>query len=154
MAQELSFYLGLVWLNRTTGVPWPPAWEDPNMSYNAPFAMMFLPTWSTRWEESNFPTYRGGNEPREAGDGEAAQAIFNVDGDGVRRRSGSKGFSDSGGIGGGSSSKWWISAGVSGAMARRQRRGSTMAARARAKFTRDRVLFIGGFAPNCKRQKS
>jgi hypothetical protein len=56
-------------------------------------------------------TYRSENGPREAGDGEAAQAVFNGGGDGVRRRSGSK---DSGGDGvGGSSSKHRIGTGGS-----------------------------------------
>jgi hypothetical protein len=41
-------------------------------------------------------TYHGGNEPREASDGEA---VFNGGGDGVRQRSSSKGFFGSGGVG-------------------------------------------------------
>jgi hypothetical protein len=100
------------------------------------------------------PTYHSGNEPREAGDGEAARAVFNGDGDGVRRRSGSKGISGNGGVGGGSSSKRRISVRVSGAAARRQRRSSAMVARVQGKFAWDRTLFIGCFAPNCRRQKS
>jgi hypothetical protein len=100
------------------------------------------------------PTYRSGNEPREAGDGEAARAVFNGGGDGVRWHSGSKGFSGSGGVGGGSSFKRRISVGVSDAVARRQRRGSAMAARVRAKFAQDRALFMGGFPSNHRRQKS
>jgi hypothetical protein len=143
MAQELSFYRGSVQPNRTTGKPWPPAWEDPNTSYSAPFVTMFLSTWFTWWEESNLPTYRGGKEPREAGDREAARAVFNGGGDGVRRCSGLKGFSGSGGVGRGSSSKWWISVGVSGVVTRRQCCGLAMAARVWTKFARDRALFIG-----------
>jgi hypothetical protein len=64
-------------------------------------------------------------------------------GDGVRWHSGSKGFSGSGGVGGGSSFKRRISAGVSEVVARRQRRGSVMAARVWAKFAQDRALFMG-----------
>jgi hypothetical protein len=75
-------------------------------------------------------------------------------GDGIRWCSGSKGFSGSGGVVGGSSSKRRIGVGVSGAAARRWRRGSTMAVRVWAKFAWDRVLLIGGFAPNHRRQKS
>jgi hypothetical protein len=63
------------------------------------------------------------------------------------------GFSGSGGVGGGSSSKRRIGVGVSGVVARRQRRGSTMVARVWAKFAWDRALFIRGFAPNRRRQK-
>jgi hypothetical protein len=143
MAYELSFYLGSVQPNRTTGAPWPPAWEDPSSSYGAPFAMRFLPMWSTWWEGSNLPTYHGGNDRGKAGDERVARVVFNDGVDGVRLCSGSKDFSGSGGVGGGYSSKRWIGAGVSGAAARRQRLGSTMAARVRAKSARDRALLIG-----------
>jgi hypothetical protein len=71
----------------------------------------------------------GENGPQEAGDGEAAQAVFNGGGDGVRQRSGSKDSFDGDGVGGGCSSKRQIDARVSGAAARWHRRGSTMAAR-------------------------
>jgi hypothetical protein len=144
MAQEVSFNLGSVQPNRTTEARWPPAWEDPNMSYGAPFAMMFLPTWSTWWEESNLPTYHGRNKPQEAGDEEAARTVLNGGGDGT----------GSGGVGRGSSSKRWINVVVSSAAARWQRHGSAMAARVRAKFAWDRALFIGFFAPNCRRPNS
>jgi hypothetical protein len=90
-------------------------------------------------------TYRGENEPWEAGNGEAAWVVFNGDGDGVWRRSGSKDSSGGDGVGGGSSSKRRIGTGGFGVAARRQWRGSAMAARVWAKFTRDRALFIGGF---------
>jgi hypothetical protein len=87
--------------------------------------------WSRLWEEHILQTYRGEKGPREAGDGEAARAIFNGGGDGVRRHSGSKDSSDGDGVGGGSSSMQQIDVGVSGAAARRHRRGSAMAARVR-----------------------
>jgi hypothetical protein len=76
-------------------------------------------------------TYRGENGPQEASDREASQAVFNSGGDGVRRRFGSKDSSGGDGVGGGSSSKRRIDAGVLGAVARRQRRGSALAARVR-----------------------
>jgi hypothetical protein len=154
MARELSFYLGLVWLNRTTEMPWLPVWEDPSLSYGAPFVMRFLPTWSTWREESNFPTYHGGNNWGKVGDERVARAVFNGSGDGVRRCSGSKGFSGNGGVGGGSSSNRRIIAWVFDAVARWQRRGSVMAARVQAKSTRDMALPIGVFGPNHRRQKS
>jgi hypothetical protein len=45
-------------------------------------------------------TYHGENGPREAGDGEVAQGVFNVGGDGVRRRSDSKDSSGGDSVGG------------------------------------------------------
>jgi hypothetical protein len=54
----------------------------------------------------------------------------------------------------GSSFKRRIGAGVSGAAARWQCRGSAMVARVLAKSARDRALLIGVFAPNHGRQKS
>jgi hypothetical protein len=154
MARELSFFLGSVRQNRTTGAPWPPAWEDPSSSYGAPFVMRFLPTWSTWWERSTLPTYRGANDRGKAGDERAARAVFNGGGDDVRWRFGSKSFSGSGGVGGGSSSKWRINVGVFGVVARRQRRGSAMVGRVRVKFAWDRALLLWVFAPNHRRQKS
>jgi hypothetical protein len=64
-----------------------------------------------RREESNLPTYRGGNDRGKSGDERAARAAFNGGGDDVRRRSGSKDSAGSGGVGGGSSSKRRISVG-------------------------------------------
>jgi hypothetical protein len=64
-----------------------------------------------RREESNLPTYRGGNDRGKAGDERAARAAFNDGGDGIRWCSSSKDSSDSGGVGGGSSSKRQIGAG-------------------------------------------
>jgi hypothetical protein len=154
MARELSFYLSSVWPNKTTRVPWLPAWEDPSLSYIAPFAMRFLPTWSTRWEESNLPTYHGGNDRGKAINKRAVRMVFNGGGDGIQRCSSSKGFFSSGGVSGGSSSKQWISTGVSGAVARWQRCGLAMAARVWAKSSWDRALLIGAFVPNCRQQKS
>jgi hypothetical protein len=90
-------------------------------------------------------TYCGENGPQEAGDGEAARAIFNGGGDGVRRCSGSKDSSGGDGVGGGSSSKRRIGTGGSGVAARRRWRGLAMAARVWAKFPSDRALFIGVF---------
>jgi hypothetical protein len=49
-------------------------------------------------------TYRSENGPREAGDREAARAVFNGGWDGVQRCSGSKDSSDGDGVGGRSSS--------------------------------------------------
>jgi hypothetical protein len=59
---------------------------------------------SSLWEELVLQTYRGENGPREAGDGEAARAVFNGGGDGVWRRSGSKDSSNRDSVGGGFSS--------------------------------------------------
>jgi hypothetical protein len=104
-------FLVFVRPKQSTGAPWAPAWESSTSSYGAPFAMMFLPTWSMRREESNLPPYRGGNDRWKASDKRAAQAAFNGSGDGIRRHSGSNDSSSSGGVGGGSSSKWWIGTG-------------------------------------------
>jgi hypothetical protein len=71
------------------------------------------------WEELVLRTYRGENGPQEASNGEAARAVFNGAGDGVRWCSGSKDSSDGDGVGGGSSLKQRIGAGVSGAVTRR-----------------------------------
>jgi hypothetical protein len=51
--------------------PWPPAWEDPSSSYGAPFAMRFLPTWSTWWEEPILQTNDEGNGRGRADNGGA-----------------------------------------------------------------------------------
>jgi hypothetical protein len=102
-------FLSFVRPKQGTEAQWSPAWES--SSYGAPFAMMFLPTWSMRREESNLPTYRGGNNRGKANDERAARATFNGGGDSVRRCSGSRDSSGSGGVGGGSSSKQRISAG-------------------------------------------
>jgi hypothetical protein len=85
---------------------------------------------------------------------EVARAVFNGAGDGVRRRSSSKDSSSSDGVGGGSSSKRRIRMGGFDVAARRWWCGSAMAARVWVKFTRDRALFIGVFAPNHRQQKS
>jgi hypothetical protein len=90
-------------------------------------------------------TYHGESGPWDAGDGEAARAVFNGDGDGVRRRSSSKDSSDGDGVGRGSSSKRRIGTGVSSVAARRRWLGSAMVAGVWAKFTQNRVLFIGVF---------
>jgi hypothetical protein len=78
---------------------------------------------------TRFLTYRGENGPWETDDGEAAQAVFNGGGDGVRQCSGSKDSSGDDGVGGGSSSKRLCV--------------SAMTARVWAKFAWDRALFIG-----------
>jgi hypothetical protein len=90
-------------------------------------------------------TYRGENRPWEAGDGEAARAVFNGGGDGVQQRSSSKDSSDGDGVGRGSSSKRRIGMGGSGVTSRRRWRGSAMATRVWAKFAQDMALFIGVF---------
>jgi hypothetical protein len=90
-------------------------------------------------------TCSGENGPREASDGEAARAVFNDGGDGVRPRFDSKDFSGGDGVGRGSSSKRGIGTGGSGVAARQRQRGLAMAARVWAKFARDKALFIWGF---------
>jgi hypothetical protein len=60
-----------------------------------------LPTRPRLWEELVLRTYHSENGPREAGDGEAAQAVFNGGGDGVWRLSSSRDSSGGGGVGGG-----------------------------------------------------
>jgi hypothetical protein len=87
--------------------------------------------------------YCNENGPREAGDGEVAQAVFNNGGEDVRWCSGSKDSFSGDGVGGVSSSKRRIGMGGSGVAARRWWRGSAMVARVWAKFVRDRALFIG-----------
>jgi hypothetical protein len=111
--------------------PWPMAWASWSSSYSAWNDARFLPMRSRLWEELILQTYRGENGPREVGDGEVAQAVFNGSGDDVWRFSGSMDSSDSDGVVRGSSSKWWIGTGVSGVAARRQCCGSAMAARVR-----------------------
>jgi hypothetical protein len=110
-------------------VPWPVAQVSSSASYSAWNAMRFHPTRSRRQGEPVLWTYRCENGPREAGEGEMARAVFNGSGDGVRRRSVSKDSSNGDGVGGGSSSKRRIGAGVFGTTARRQRCGSAMASR-------------------------
>jgi hypothetical protein len=58
-----------------------------------------------RREESNLPTYYGGNDRGKAGDERAAWTAFNSGGDGVRWRSSSRDSFGSSGVGVGSSSK-------------------------------------------------
>jgi hypothetical protein len=108
--------------------PWSVAWASSSTSYGAWNAMRFHSTRSRRQGEPILWTYRGENGPREAGDGETAQVVFNGGGDGVRRCSISKDSFGSDGVYGGSSSKQRIDLGVFGTVARRQRRGSAMAA--------------------------
>jgi hypothetical protein len=86
-------------------VPWPAAQASSSASYGAQNAMRFHPTRSRRQGLPVLRTYRGENGPREAGDGEAAWAVFNSGGDGVRWRYVSKDSFGSDGVGGGSSSK-------------------------------------------------
>jgi hypothetical protein len=104
-------FLSFVRPKQGTRVPWPLAWESSSLSYSAPFATRFLPTWSMRWKESNLLTYHDGNDQGKAGDLRAARAAFNGGGDGVQWRTSSKNYSGSSGVGGGSSSKWQIGAG-------------------------------------------
>jgi hypothetical protein len=125
--------------------PWPMAWVSSSANYGAWNEARLLPMRYRLWEELVLWTYCGENGPREAGDGEAARAVFNSGGDDVRRCSDSKDSSDGDGVGGGSSSKCWIGMGGSGLAARRRWRGSAMEARVWAKFTWDRALFIWGF---------
>jgi hypothetical protein len=74
-------------------------------------------------------TYDGENGPLEAGDDGAVLPIFNDGWGGVQWHSGSEDSSGGNGVGGGSSCKRRIGAGVFGAVARWQHRGSAMAAR-------------------------
>jgi hypothetical protein len=106
--------------SRAPWAPWPPAWGSWSSSYGAPNVLKFLPTWSRRWEESNLPTYRGGNDREKADDEKAARVAFNGGRDGVRRHSSSKDSSGSGGVGGGSSSKQWIGTGSFGEVDQRR----------------------------------
>jgi hypothetical protein len=123
------FSLGSLSRDGAWEAPWTASRASSSASYSAWNAMRSLPTRSRLWEELILQTYRSENGPREAGDGEAARAVFNGSRDGVWQLSGSRDSSGGGGVGGRSSSKRWISAGSSGATARRQRRGSAMAAR-------------------------
>jgi hypothetical protein len=96
-----------------------------------------------RWEESNLPTYHSGNDRGKADDERAAWAAFNCGGHGIRRCSSSKDSFGSGDVGGGSSSKRWISVRGSDVAVRRRRRGLAMVARVWAKFAQDKALLIG-----------
>jgi hypothetical protein len=64
-------FLDSILPKQSTGAPWLPAWDSSRLSYEAPFAMRCLPTWSRQWEESNLPTYHGGNEREKAIDEKA-----------------------------------------------------------------------------------
>jgi hypothetical protein len=139
------FFFGSLGRDRAREAPWPTAWVSSSASYGAWNEARFLPTWSRLWEELVLWTYHGENGPWEAGDGEAAWAVFNSGADGVRRRSVSKDSSGNDGVGGGSSSKRQIGTGGSGVAARWRWRGSAMAARVWAKFARDKALFIWVF---------
>jgi hypothetical protein len=66
-----SFFLSSARPNRVTGAQCLPAWEGPSSSYDAPFAMRFLPTRSTRQEELILHTYGEGNIRGRASDGGA-----------------------------------------------------------------------------------
>jgi hypothetical protein len=145
-----------VWLdqNRAPRGAMARAWVSSSSSYGAQNSMKFDPTWSRRQGGLVLQTCCSGDGPREASDGEAAQAAFNGGEDDVWRCSSSKDFSGGGGVGGGSSSKWRIGTGGSGVAARRRRCGSAMVARVWAKFTQDMALFIGLLAPNQRGQKS
>jgi hypothetical protein len=118
------FPLGSLDRDRAQEAPWMVAREGSSIGYSAQNAMRFLPMWPRLWEELVLRTHHGENGPWEAGDGEAAPAVFNGGGDDVWWLTGSKDSSGSGGVGEGSSSKWWI-----GAAARRQCHGSVMTAR-------------------------
>jgi hypothetical protein len=123
------FSLGSLGQDRAQEVPWLAAWASSSSSYGAWNNARFLPMWSRLWEKLILRTYNSENRPREAGNREAARAVFNDGGGGVWRRSGSKVSFNRDGVGGRSSSKHWIGAGVFGAAARRQHCGSAMAAR-------------------------
>jgi hypothetical protein len=69
--------------------PWPVEIEGSSTAYRAPSAMTFPPTGSRRLGDSVLLTYGDGNGPREAGDAEAARAVFNGDGGGFQWCSGS-----------------------------------------------------------------
>jgi hypothetical protein len=56
-------------------------WGAPSSPYAALFSKPKAPTWSRRWEVSVLTTYRGGDGPRTAGDGEVAQLVLG-DGEG------------------------------------------------------------------------
>jgi hypothetical protein len=88
-----------------------------------------LPTRSKSRHAFFLQIYGSGSGPLEASDDGVALAIFNDDGGGVQWHSGSKDSSGGDGVGGGSSSNRRISAGVPGAVARRQRCGSALSAR-------------------------
>jgi hypothetical protein len=92
------------------------------------------------------PTYRSGNDRGKAGDERLAWVVFNGGGDGAPAQGLLRQWRCRWGI--------LLQAGVSGAAARQQHRGSAMAARVQAKFAQDRALLIGGFVPNRRRQKS
>jgi hypothetical protein len=139
------FFFGLLGRDGSREAPWLAAWASSSTSYGAWNEAMFLPTRSRLWEELVLRTYHGENRPHEAGDGEAARAVFNSGWDGVRRCSGSKDSSGGNDVGGGSSSKHHIGMRGFGVAARRRWRGSVMAAGGWAKFTQDWALFIGVF---------
>jgi hypothetical protein len=152
---RVLFFCSLGW-DRGWEAPWPMTWasSSSSLSYSAQNKARFLRTRSWLWEELIFRTYRGENEPWEAGDREAAQAVFNGGGDGMWWHFGSKDSSGGDGVGGGSSSKRQTGTGGSGVAARWRRRGSAMSTRVWAKFAGDKALFIGVLVLNHRRQKS
>jgi hypothetical protein len=123
------------------------SWSGASSSHGAPIMTWFLPMWSRRREESNLPTYRGGNNREKAGNEKVPRAAFNGGGDSIWRCSSSKNSSGSGGVGGGSSSNRQIETGGFSVAPWRWWRGSAMAARVCAKFVGDRVLFKGVLDP-------
>jgi hypothetical protein len=133
--------------------PWPSAWGRSSSHYGTPNSDLVLSTRSRLREELVLQSYHSENGPREAGDGEVAQELYNNGGGDFWWCSSSKGCSGGGGAGRGSSSKHRISG--------RSWRGG-LTARARqlwrlgfgSKFTQDRELFIGVLIPNRRRQKS
>jgi hypothetical protein len=59
-------------------------WRAPSSPYAASFSKPKAPTRSRRWEVSILTTYRGGDGPRTAGDGEVARLVLG-DGEGGLR---------------------------------------------------------------------
>jgi hypothetical protein len=105
--------------------------ESSSSGYGALNATRYLPTRSRGWEELVLQTYGEGSDPLQAGDDGTARLVFNDGRGSLQWHSGSKVSFDSGGAGGGSSSKRWINA------------GSLCKADRRSRFARRQLLSFG-----------
>jgi hypothetical protein len=92
------FLLQRNWRNRGSGEASMPSFRESSSSrYEASFSNLKASTRSRRWEVSVLTTYRGGNRPRKAGDGEATRELGNSGGGDFRWCFGSgNGFGDGG----------------------------------------------------------
>jgi hypothetical protein len=118
-------------------------WGSSASWYRAQKAMRFLPTCSRSWGELFLHTYSEGNRWREADDGKAARAFCNGDVSDFQRCSGLGNCSGGGSVGRGSFSKRWINVRCFSKTDWWRWLARGAAAWFRAKFPRNKALFIG-----------